>query len=135
MLLMSADDVEAPGWDRYTGTGRLNAVAALAADPNWFLLARVKEVRPAREGGRTVIQVHGSVVGTALRGYTVELGKGEAPASWKPIGGGRPGPVEDGLLGAIPIAEITSRGKWAIRVVARDARGAERQARGTLDVE
>lgn len=135
MLLMSADDIETPGWDLYTGAGRLNAVKALQADPDWYLLAMVKQVEPAREGGRTVIRVRGTAVASDLARYRVELGKGEAPSSWKRVGPEGTAPVEDGLLGTIPIREITSRGTWTIRVVARDGAGREREARGTLAVE
>jgi subtilisin family serine protease len=46
MLLMSAADVETPGWDLYTGAGRLDAARALQADPDWYLLAQVR--RPSR---------------------------------------------------------------------------------------
>jgi subtilisin family serine protease len=135
MLLMSADDVEVPGWDLYTGAGRLNAIRALQADPDWYLIAQVKEVQPVREGGRTVIQVRGTVVGSRLAGYRLELGKGEAPPTWKPLGREVTAPLEDGVLGTIPISEITSRGQWTIRVVARGASGEQREARGTLTVE
>jgi hypothetical protein len=134
MLLMSADDVEVPGWDRHTGAGRLNAVKALRADPDWYLLAQVKRIQAAREGNQTVIRVSGTVAGSALTGYTVQLGKGEAPESWKRVGQADRA-VENGLIGTIPLREITSRGTWTIRVVARDARGSEREARGTLNVE
>jgi subtilisin family serine protease len=135
MLVMSADDVEVPGWDRFTGAGRLNAVAALRADPDRYLLARVTAVRPARKGTRTVIQVHGTAVGSDFRHYTLELARGETPVAWKPVGTERTAPVEDGLLGTIPIGEITARGTWTIRVVARDGAGHQREARGTLTVD
>jgi subtilisin family serine protease len=135
MLLMSADDVEVPGWDRFTGAGRLNAARALRADPGRYLLARVTAVRPAREGTQTVVQVHGAAVGHDFRSYTLELAKGEAPGTWKRVGAERTAQVEDGLLGSIPIREITSRGTWTIRVVARDHAGTQREARGTLTVD
>lgn len=135
MLLMSADDIEVPGWDQYTGAGRLNAMKALRADPDWYLVAQVKAIQPAQAGGRHVIQVHGTALGSSLKGYVLELGKGEAPGAWKRVGAERTAAVEDGLLGTIPIGEITSRGTWSIRVLATDARGNQREARGTLTVE
>lgn len=135
MLLMSADDVEVPGWDQYTGAGRLNAVKALKADPDWYLLARVTAVQPVQEKGRTVIQVLGAVAGSDLKGYVIEVGKGDAPESWKQVGQVRTAAVQEGPLGTIPVSEVTSLGAWTIRVVATDKRGNQREARGTLTVE
>jgi hypothetical protein len=135
MLLMSADDVEVPGWDQYTGAGRLNAIKALKAEPDWYLLGQVTAVQPTQEKGQTVIQVHGTVIGSNLKGYTLELGKGEAPESWKRVAETRGQEVREGLLGTISVGEITSRGTWTIRVVAQDKKGNRREARGTLTVE
>lgn len=135
MLLMSADDVEVPGWDQYTGAGRLNAVKALTADPDWYLLARVTAVQPVQEKGRTVIQVLGTAASSNLKGYTLELGKGKRPDTWRQIGRLQKAEVQEGLLGTIPVREITSRGTWTIRVVAEDRTGNQREARGTLTVE
>jgi len=135
MLMMSADDVEVPGWDQLTGAGRLNALRALAAAPDRYLLAKVRAIRPTREGGRTVIQVHGTAEGNDLASYTLELAKGTAPERWTPIGAEQAAPVADGLLGIIPLREITSRGTWTVRVVVRDRLGNQREGRGTLNVE
>jgi subtilisin family serine protease len=134
MLLMSADDVALPGWDQLTGAGRLNAVKALRADPDWYLLARLDALRPTREAGRTVVEVLGSVGGSDLGGYRLELGRGETPERWKPIGGVRTEVVAEGRLGVIPVGEITARGAWTVRVVAEDRKGNRRESRGTLNV-
>jgi subtilisin family serine protease len=134
MLLMSADDVAIPGWDLFTGAGRLNAVRALQADPDWHLVARLDAVRPIREAGRTVVEVLGSVTGSDLAGYRLELGRGETPERWKPIGDLRTTAVPEGRLGVIPVSEITARGEWTVRVVAEDRKGNRRESRGTLNV-
>jgi subtilisin family serine protease len=134
MLLMAADDVDTPGWDRHSGAGRLNAAAALRADPDWFLRVRVTAVQPVREGSTTLIQVRGSVTGTGLTAYRIELGQGETPSGWKTIGGDRPAQSESEILGTIPATEITAAGQWTVRVVARDARGNAREARAALTI-
>lgn len=135
MLLMSADDLEVPGWDQFTGAGRLNAAKALRADPDWYLLVKVKAVQPVREAGRTVVRVDGTVVGSDLTRYVIELGQGASPTSWKRVGAEQTQAVEDGALGVVPVREITARGAWVIRVVAEDGRGNRREARGTLTVD
>lgn len=135
MLVMSADDVDVPGWDRFTGAGRLNVVRALAADPSWWLEARITEVRLVDVSGTPLVQVLGRAAGSRFERYTLELGRGEAPQAWKTIGASSTIAVDHGVVGTIPVSEITSTGQWAIRVVVRDAAGHEREARGTLTVQ
>jgi hypothetical protein len=135
MLLDSADDVGTPGWDQFTGNGRLNIARALQADPNYYLAARVSDVTPAQEGGRTVVKVFGTAAGNRLERYELQLGQGESPARWKTVATEKGRSVEKGLLGAIGIREITARGAWTVRVVARDSAGRSREARGSLTVE
>jgi subtilisin family serine protease len=133
MLVMSAEDVGPPGWDRFTGAGRLDARRALAADPDWFLQARLAAVEPADAPGGPVLRVMGGVAGTHLRGYTIEVGRGPAPTRWTEVGrGGRA--VEHGLHGLVPARAIRESGTWTVRVVARDARGT-RESRTTLAIE
>jgi subtilisin family serine protease len=134
MLLMSADDVDAPGWDLFTGYGRLNVRRALEADPGYSLYSELHRLATAREGGQVVVQAFGTVAGTDLRDYAIELGQGETPSQWKPVGNPRTQAVEAGLLGAIPVREITARGLWTVRLVARDTRGAPRESRQPLNI-
>jgi hypothetical protein len=134
MLLMSATDIDTPGWDRNTGAGRLTAMAALRADPDFFLRVQVQGVQPVRDGNRTVIEVRGTVAGSGLRSYRVQLGQGESPKSWKSIGDAGTRPIANGVLGMIPASEITSAGRWTIRVLAQDGSGVQREARGTLTI-
>jgi subtilisin family serine protease len=134
MLLESADDVEEPGWDNFTGAGRLNAVAALKADPNYFLTAKVSQVTPIKVDGKTAIQVSGTAVGNQLKSYELQLGQGEKPSSWKTVAKVEGKSVDDGVLGTFPVKEITAKGKWFVRLVVQDGRKVK-EARGTLDVK
>jgi subtilisin family serine protease len=134
MLLESADDVEEPGWDQFTGAGRLNAVAALKADPNYFLTAKVTQVAPVKVDGKTAIQVSGTAVGSQIKSYELQLGQGEQPTTWKTVAKVEGKTVEDAVLGTFPVKEITAKGKWLVRVVAQDGKKTK-EARGTLDVK
>lgn len=134
MLLESADDVEEPGWDNFTGAGRLNAVAAMKADPDYFLTAKISQVTPTKVAGKTAIQVSGTAVGSRLASYELQLGQGEHPSSWKTVGTFEGQSVEDGVLGTFPVKEITAKGKWLVRVIARDGKKVK-EARGTLNVK
>jgi subtilisin family serine protease len=135
MLLQSADDIEVPGWDQYTGAGELNIANALQADPNYYLDAKVTKVQPVRQGGQTVIQVEGTADGSHFKGYTLQLGQGENPAQWKTVGPEAGTPVSEGVLAAFPVRELTARGRWSLRVLVTDTRGKTREARGSLTVQ
>jgi hypothetical protein len=135
MLVESADDVETPGWDQYTGAGRLNVTRALAADPNYYLRARITTLVPARESSGTVVRVNGTAAGQTLASYQVQLGQGESPTGWKTVAVQRGTVVEDAVLASFSAREITARGKWTVRVIVQDTAGRTREARGSLDVQ
>jgi len=135
MLLDSADDIEVPGWDQYTGAGELNIAKALQADPNYFLDGKVTKVQPVRQGGQTIIQVQGTAEGTHFKSYSVQLGQGADPARWKTVVPDAPTPIRDGVLGTFPVRELTARGQWSLRVLVTDTRGKTREARGSLTVQ
>jgi len=135
MLLMSADDIEAPGWDQLTGYGRLNARKALEADPEYYLYAELHRLAPAREAGRTVIQVFGTATGSHEPSYALEVGEGENPTSWRKAGKLAGGRVEDGLLGTLFRSDFGASGKWTVRVVAQDRKGLQRESRSILNLQ
>jgi len=135
MLLESADDIEVPGWDQYTGAGELNIAKALQADPNYFLAAQVAKVQVRQQGGQTVIQVEGTAEGTHFKAYTVQIGQGPSPQQWKTVAPDASTPVHGGLLATFPVRELTARGEWSLRVLATDTRGKTREGRGSLTVQ
>jgi subtilisin family serine protease len=134
-LLMSADDVEAPGWDQLTGYGRLNARKALEADPDYFLYAELHRITPAKEGGRTVLQVFGTAAGSQLGSYHLEVAQGEKPTSWRNAGQVTGGQVRDNVLGTLTQSDFAGGGKWTVRLVAQDKKGLTRESRSTLTLQ
>lgn len=121
IVRMSADDVGSPGWDRFTGWGRVNAYEAVRAAapgsvppeanltaPGWY--------RPVRGG----LDVRGLVRGRTPTRWKLEIGRGVEPASWRPLADGqgrgrrRLARIADGELGA---------GPWTLRLRARDTAG------------
>ncbi len=135
MLLMSADDIETPGWDLLTGYGRLNARKALEADPDYYLYAELHQVTPAREGSQTVIQLFGTVMGSHWGGYYLEVGQGEEPQSWRKAGKSVGGQVDDGLLATLNQSDFGGKGKWTVRLVAQDKKGMTRESRTAMTVQ
>jgi subtilisin family serine protease len=134
-LLMSADDIEAPGWDQVTGYGRVNARKALEADPDYYLYAEMHSVAPAREGGRTVVQAFGTVVGSHFGDYHLEVGQGENPTSWRNAGQVAGGQVKDNLVGTLTQGDFAGGGKWTVRLVAQDKKGMTRESRWLLTLQ
>lgn len=134
-LLMSADDIESPGWDQLTGYGRLNARRALEADPDYYLYAELHRVAPAREGGRTVIQVFGTAMGSHWGSYHLEVGQGENPTSWRKAGSVVGGQIRDNLLGTLTQGDFGGTGKWTVHLVAQDRKGLLRESRATLTLQ
>jgi subtilisin family serine protease len=135
MLLMSADDVETPGWDQLTGYGRLNARKALEADADYYLYAEIHRVSPAKEGGRTVLQVFGTAAGSQLGSYHLEVAQGENPTSWRNAGQVTGGQVRDNVLGTLTQSDFAGGGKWTVRLVVQDKKGLTRESRSTLTLQ
>jgi len=129
MLMMSADDVETPGWEQLTGYGRLNARKALEADPDYYLYAELHRLAPGRQGNQPVIEAFGTAGGSHFGDYRIEVGEGENPAQWRR--GGKPagGQIKDGRLGILTAQDFGKAGKWSIRIVAQDDKGQRRESR------
>jgi subtilisin family serine protease len=134
MLIMSADDVETPGWDQLTGYGRLNARKALEADPDYYLYAELHRLAPSKQGNQPVIQAFGTVGGSHFGDYRIEVGEGENPTQWRRAGNPSGGQIKDGLLGILTAQDFGKAGKWSIRIVAQDSKGQSRESRLGFDL-
>jgi hypothetical protein len=135
MLLMAADDVEAPGWDQLTGYGRLNARKALEADPDYFLHAELHRAGAVKEGNRVVLQALGTATGSHLGNYHLEVGQGDNPTSWRRAGKLTGGQVQDGVLGTLTFQDFGAPGRWTVRLVAQDSKGLTRESRAAMTLQ
>jgi len=135
-LLMSAEDVELTGWDQFTGHGVLDARRALDADPDYFLFARISQVKPVRRDGATFLEVRGQAEGSEFEGRWLQIGFGKDPKAdaWTTVGFSRDA-VSDGLLGRIPTTKFTKRGTWTLRILTRDQRKLVKGSRATLNLQ
>ena len=77
----------------------------------------------------------GTVASSQLQGYEIQLGQGPDPTQWKTVVPERRDAVDSALLGAFPAREITARGQWTVRVVARDGSRQTRESRSPLNVQ
>lgn len=132
ILIMSADDVETPGWDQYTGYGRLNVAAALEADPKFFLDARITGVDAVPKAGSSFIRLRGSVNADWLGKAWVEIGAGDDPLHWKRASRDLTQVIRDGTLVDIPSYLFVGSRLWTFRLNVEHANGRRREARFRL---
>ncbi|SYZ72321.1 putative Thermitase [Candidatus Zixiibacteriota bacterium] len=103
IMQQTADDItdpygvgwNLPGWDKYSGYGRLNLFRALQAAPR--VRARIVSPLPNAVVSGSVT-ISGTADGDDFTGYALDYGSGDIPSSWIPITSSAI-PVTDGPLG------------------------------------
>jgi subtilisin family serine protease len=134
IIKSTARDVGTPGVDQYTGYGIIDARAALKAPKDYFLLAGISRVEVVQKGGNQTVRVRGTADANAFKSARLEIGQGDAPTSWTPIGAAQKGAGPDAVLGDIPAAAFKGATKWEIRVVVTHTDGSVREARFKLSL-
>ncbi len=128
LLIETADDLAdpakgyAPGWDQLSGWGRVNALRAVERvargrippdtdidEPQWYAPLRRR------------FAVRGLVAGRSPTHWTLEIGRGEQPGSWRTLAQGRS--AKRGKRLATVNAERLDRGGWTLRLRSKDANG------------
>ena len=135
MISQSARDIEVPGWDQFTGYGLVDARGALTADPNWYLVGKIQALRGVQEAGQPVVEVAGTVDGSSLAGYEVQVGKGKKPKDWRTVAK-KPGrKISSGVVALLKPADFGAPGTWTVRLVVRDRGGRTREARAVITLQ
>jgi subtilisin family serine protease len=134
MILQSARDLEVPGHDQFTGYGLLDARAALAADPNRYVDARITGVGLFRQDGRPVLVPTGTAAADRMKRAWLEVGKGKQPSAWTRASEDMTKPVENGQLAPMPVRHFPGPGDYVLRLVVEHADGATREARHELNL-
>lgn len=134
IIKSTARDVGTPGVDQYTGYGIIDAVAALKAPKDYFLLAGVSRVEVVQKGNAQSVRVRGTADANALKAAHLEIGAGETPTGWKRVGAARKSAVPDAVLGDIPAAALQGAKVWQIRVLIEHKNGTTREARFKLNL-
>jgi subtilisin family serine protease len=132
MVLHSARDIETPGIDNFTGYGILDAVAALKADPAFFVESRIAGIKVVKGKKGPALQLHGTADAEKFAGAVIELGQGEEPGTWKSAAPKLSKPVRDGLIAEIPATSFKGARKWTIRVISTHKNGRKRESRYTV---
>jgi hypothetical protein len=129
IVRMSADDLTdpgqgyAPGWDRLSGWGRVNAFEAVSR----AAAGRIPPVANITSPGwydpvRKRVLVRGVARGRSTTTWALEIGTGEEPADWRALASGGSTAAAGRVLANLPVAGM-SAGPHTLRLRATDAQG------------
>jgi len=132
MLLQSARDIDLPGVDGNTGYGLLDAKAALAADPAFFVEAAITGLSVVKKDDGPYVRVTGTAAADRLKDARIEIGEGENPTAWLAVGSPIQASVNAGVLAEIPASSFRTAKVWTVRVVTAHVGGRAREGRFIL---
>jgi hypothetical protein len=133
ILINSAEDIQVPGRDQFSGAGLVNARRALSLDPSFSIEAAITKVEVVQLSGKPAVNVLGSARADAFAEAHLDIGPGENPTKFKTVVEKVPA-VENGSLGAIPAEALRGSPHWTIRLVVKHRNGEMREARYVLDI-
>ena len=118
VLRVSADDVNNPDWDEYSGYGRINASQAMQIGSP--LVAKI-DSPVHRQFLKGIINIIGTADGSDFRRYRVEYGSGLTPSTWTLIAASNK-KVINGLLATWDTNPVAD-GEYTLRLVAESRAG------------
>ena len=121
ILTTSADDISDPGWDHFTGGGRLNMLRALQVIGS----SNVEITSPETDRGSDadVIYIFGSVLDPELNSYSLEYKFGtEDEGEWQPIISDQIYQIKDDTLAAWDVSNLPE-GEYTLRLRADRTNG------------
>lgn len=118
-LRAGADDVDAPGFDRNAGYGRLNLHRSLQVEA---LAAHIASPENRTLASGATLTIRGSAHGPGFVSYRLEYASNTAPETWIPLFGPIAEEVVDGELAVWDISGLPDA-FYTVRVVAEHASG------------
>jgi subtilisin family serine protease len=135
MILQSARDIGPAGVDAMSGYGLIDARAALAADPEFWIGSRIASVDlNAQAGGDARIRILGTSDANSFAGARVRAAPEAYPNDWIPLGAPLTQPVRSGVLAEIDPRMLHGARRWIVQVITKHANGREREARYVVDL-
>jgi subtilisin family serine protease len=132
ILIQSAEDIQTPGVDQFSGAGMVDARAALAMDPNVHVEAAITGLEVVQGPAGPVVRVQGTAGADRFRTARIDIGRGERPTAFTivlpEVAAGA------GVLGDIPADAFRGAPVWTVRLTVTHADGRTREARYVLDV-
>jgi hypothetical protein len=81
------------------------------------------------------VQVVGTVDGSALAGYEVQLGQGKEPKEWRTVSKEPGRKVISDVVARLKPADFSGPGQWTVLLVAKDKGGRTRESRGAITIK
>jgi subtilisin family serine protease len=134
MILQTAADIGTPGLDQLTGYGLLDAQAALAATPEFFVDARIASVSVVQRNRQPRLQVIGTSDADQLADAWLELGQGTDPTDWRRLALGN-APVRNAVIHELQPQDLAGARQWTLKLVVEHQNGTRREARFALNVQ
>jgi subtilisin family serine protease len=135
MILQSARDIGPPGVDAMTGYGLIDARAALAADPEFWIGSRIAAVDlNAQEGGDARIRILGTSDANSFASARVRAAPEAYPNDWIPLGAPLTQPVRSGVLAEVDPRLLHGARRWIVQLVTQHGNGRVREARFLVDL-
>lgn len=132
ILVQSAEDIQTPGVDQFSGAGMVDARAALAMDPAFRIEASITGLEVVQGASGPVVRVHGSAGADRFRSARIDVGRGERPTAFTTVLDNVA--AASGALGDIPADAFRGAPVWTVRLTVTHADGRTREARYVLDV-
>ena len=132
MMLQSARDIETPGVDNYTGFGLIDAEAALASDPAYFIDSRISGVKVIAGKDGNLLRVIGTVAADEFDSATLMLGRGAAPEKWLRVNKPIVDQISSGPIMDLPARFFSGAPEWTIRLITKHKNGSTRESRFVL---
>jgi len=133
VLMQSAKDIGVPGVDQYSGYGLLDARAALAADPKFFVDASITGVSVIQQDGRPFVSVLGTANADQFGRAWIEIGAGESPTRWVKAAE-IPSALAAGAIAAVDAKSLQGAPKWTLKLVVEHKNGRTREARYVVNL-
>jgi hypothetical protein len=129
LLQQTAEDIESPGKDKYSGYGMVNAKAALGVEPGFFVTAVITGVEPVETEAGTVLHIKGTIDSDGFKRAWMQIGAGTDPGAWKYVGQKRKYAIQDGVLGVVPLTEFSGSDVWQVVINVEHRNGITKSTR------
>ena len=134
MLINSAADIETEGIDNFTGYGLLDAVAAVKADPDYFIDAHISGVKLVTVKDQQALLLTGTANADQFAGASLLIGQGDTPTKWFKVKTRIDSAKSNERLMVLPSKVFEKAPKWTLKLVVDHADGTQRQATFTLSL-
>ncbi len=93
------------------------------------ITAEITGVELVSADDRDYLHILGTIGAPWFKRAWMQIGQGSTPSTWRFVGQKRKYPIEDGVLGKIPLSEFSGGDLWQVVINVEDTNGLTKQAR------